>query len=77
MIGTLVSLLIYILVLGIIWWAVNQILGLLGPYIAEPFMSIIRVILIVVLALILISILLQLVGVGGAIGGFHMPLLRG
>jgi len=75
MIGTLISLLIYLLVLGIIWWAVNAILGLLAPYIAEPFMSIIRVILIVILALILISVLLQLVGAGGSLG-LNLPMLR-
>lgn len=75
MIGALVSLLIYLLILGIVWWAVNAILGLLAPYIAEPFMGIIRVILIVILALILISVLLQLLGVGGNIG-LNMPMLR-
>ena len=75
MIGSLISLLVYILVLGIIWWAVNAILGLLGPYVAEPFMSIIRIILIVILALVLISVLLQLVGVGGHIG-LNLPMLR-
>jgi hypothetical protein len=75
MVGALISLLIYLLILGIIWWAVNAILGLLAPYIAEPFMGIIRVILIVILALILISVLLQLIGVGGGIG-LHLPMLR-
>ncbi len=75
MIGALISLLIYLLVLGIIWWAVTSILALLGPYIAEPFMGIIRIILIVILALILISVLLQLVGFGGHIG-LNLPMLR-
>lgn len=75
MIGALISLLIYLLILGIIWWAVTSILSLLAPYIAEPFMGIIRIILIVILALILISVLLQLVGVGGHIG-LNLPMLR-
>lgn len=75
MIGTLISILVYLLVLGIIWWAATQILGLLAPYIAEPFLSIIRIILIVILALILISLLLQIVGVGGSLG-MRFPMLR-
>ncbi len=75
MIGALISLLIYLLILGIIWWAVTSILALLAPYIAEPFMGIIRIILIVILALILISVLLQLVGFGGHIG-LNLPMLR-
>lgn len=75
MIGALISLLIYILILGIVWWAVNQVLAILGPYIAEPFMGIIRVILILILALILISVLLQLLGAGAELG-LRLPMLR-
>ncbi len=75
MIGTLISLLVYLLVLGIVWWAVNAILALLAPYIAEPFMGIIRIILILILALILISVLLQIVGFGGHLG-LNLPMLR-
>lgn len=75
MIGSLISLIIYLLILGILWWAGNAILGILAPYVGEPFMSIIRVILIVILALILISVLLQLVGAGGSIG-LRLPMLR-
>lgn len=75
MIGTLISLLVYLLILGIIWWAATQILGILAPYVGEPFMSIIRVILILILALILISVLLQIVGAGSHIG-IHLPMLK-
>jgi hypothetical protein len=75
MLMTLVSLVIWLMVVGILWWAGNAILGILAPYIGEPFMSIIRVILIVILALILISVLLQLIGAGGSLG-LHLPMLR-
>ena len=75
MIGTLISLVIYLIIVGILWWAGNAILGIMAPYIGEPFMSIIRVILIVILALILISVLLQLVGAGGSLG-LHLPMYR-
>ena len=75
MISALINLLIYLIVLGVIWWAINAILVLLGPYIPEPFMSVIRIILILVLVLILISVLLNILGMGTNIG-MHMPLLR-
>lgn len=75
MIGTLISLVIWLVIVGILWWAGNAVLGILAPYIGEPFMSIIRVILIVILALILISVLLQLIGAGGSLG-LHLPMLR-
>ena len=75
MIGTLISVLVYLLILGIVWWAVNAILGILAPYIAEPFMGIIRIILILILALILISLLLQILGLGGSLG-LRLPMLR-
>ena len=71
--GTLISLLVYLLVLGIIWWAVNAILAILAPYVAEPFMGIIRIILILILVLILVSVLLQIIGIGT---GFNLPMLR-
>lgn len=76
MIMTLLSLVIWLAVVGILWWAGNAILAILAPYIGEPFMSIIRVVLIVILALILISVLLQLVGAGGRMG-LNLPMLRG
>ena len=76
MIGTLISLIIYLIIVGILWWAGNAVLQILSPYIGEPFMSIIRVILIVILALILISVLLQLVGAGTGLGLPHIPTLR-
>ncbi len=75
MIGGLINLLIYLVVLGIFWWALNAILNLLAPYIAEPFMSVIRIILILVLVLILLSVLLSILGMGTSIG-LHVPLLR-
>lgn len=75
MIGALFSLLVYLLIIGIMWWGGNQVLAILAPYIAEPFMSLIRVILILILCVLLISILLQLIGAGGSLG-IHLPMLR-
>ncbi len=75
MIATLISLLIYILIIGILWWAATAILAILSPYIAAPFQQLIRIILILILALILISLLLQIFGASG-ITGIRLPMLR-
>lgn len=75
MIMALISLIVWLLIVGILWWAGNKILDILSPYVGEPFMSIIRVVLIVILALILISVLLQLIGAGAHIG-VNLPMLR-
>lgn len=68
MVDTLISLIIWLVILGVVWWAVTTILGLLP--IPDPIKQVINVLLIVVLCLILLSALLPLVG------GLHHPLLR-
>lgn len=68
MIDTLITLLIYLIVLGLIWWAVETIIGVLP--LPPPIKTVVHVILIVVLCLIIISLLLSL------IPGHHVTLLR-
>ena len=64
MIGALISLLVTLLICGVLWWAINAVLGLLP--VPEPFGQIIRIILIVILCLIVINALLAFVpGAGG------------
>jgi hypothetical protein len=63
MIPTLINLIIYLLVAGLIWWAVTTILKLLP--VPEPIKTVVNVLLIVVLCLILIYALLPLA---------HLPL---
>ena len=75
MLIVVLNLLIWLVVAGIIWWAANAILALLAPYIAEPFNTIIKIVLIVLVALILISAILQLSGAGGSLG-LRLPMLR-
>ncbi len=58
MIETLISVLIYLIIAGLIWWAVTTILGVLP--IPEPIKTVVNVILIVILCLILIYALLPL-----------------
>jgi hypothetical protein len=72
MIGALFNLLIYLLILGVLWWLIDYALTALP--VPEPFAKIIRVVVVVIFALILITLLLSLVGVGG---NFHLPRLTG
>ena len=58
MIETLIALIVYLIIAGLIWWAVTTILGI-NP-IPEPIKTVIRVLMIVVLCLIVIFALLQL-----------------
>lgn len=65
MIETLISVIIYLLIAGLIWWAVTTILGVIP--LPEPIKTVINVLLVVVLCLIVIYALLPLL---------HVPRLR-
>lgn len=58
MIETLISIIVYLIVAGLIWWAVTTILGVIP--LPEPIKTVVNVLLIVVLCLILIYALLPL-----------------
>jgi hypothetical protein len=66
-IGVLVSIIITLIIVGVIWWAIQQLLPLIP--LAEPFATIIRVLLTVVLVLIVLWVLLTLLGLAGV----HTP----
>ena len=63
MIETLIAVIIYLIIAGLIWWAVTTILGVIP--VPEPIKTVIRVLMIVVLCLIVIYALLPLL---------HMPM---
>lgn len=65
MVETLISLIVLLLIVGLIWWAVTTILGVLP--IPEPIKTVINVLMIVVLCLIVIYALVPLI---------HIPHLR-
>ena len=65
MINTLVSLMIYILVLGLIWFLLNYLIDNLP--LGEPFQRVAKIILLVVGVLVLIILLLGLIGEGGPV----------
>lgn len=61
MIETLISLIVYLLIAGLIWWAATTILAVVP--LPEPIKTVVNVLLIVVLCLILIYALLPLLNV--------------
>jgi hypothetical protein len=71
MIGTLISIVITLIIVGVIWWAIQQLLPLLP--LPEPFRKIIYVLLIVILVFIVLWVILTLLG---AVGGIHVPVWR-
>lgn len=68
MIETLITLVVYLIVVGLLWWAVTTILGVLP--LPEPIKTVINVIMVVVLCVIVVYALL------GLIGAVPRPLLR-
>lgn len=65
MIELLISIIVYLIIAGLIWWAVTTILGVVP--VPEPIKTVIRVMMIVVLCLIVLYALLPLL---------HMPIGR-
>ncbi len=71
MIGTLISIIITLIVLGVVWWAVQQLLPLLP--LPEPFRRIIYVLMIVILVLVVVYVIAGLLGATvGGIGGLRI-----
>ena len=68
MIDALISVVIYLVIAGLIWWAVTTILAVLP--LPDPIKTVINVCMIVILILIIVSALLPL------IPGGHVRLLH-
>jgi hypothetical protein len=60
MIGTLIGIIILLIVVGVIWWAIQQLLPLIP--LPEPFARIINVLMIVILVLVVLYVILALLG---------------
>lgn len=58
MIGTLIGIIILLIVVGVIWWAIQQLLPLIP--LPEPFARIIHVLLILILVLVVLYVILML-----------------
>lgn len=73
MIGTLISLVVYLIIAGLIYWAVQTILSVVP--LPEPIRTVINVLMVVILVLIVVYALLGLIGGLGVGAGIH-PLFR-
>lgn len=63
LIGTLISVIVALIILGVVWWAINQLLPLIP--LPEPFARIIHVLLVVILVLVVLWVILILIGAAG------------
>ncbi len=63
MIEVLASVVIYLLIAGLIWWAVTTVLGVVP--LPEPIKTVINVLMIVILVLIVVYALVPLIPHGG------------
>lgn len=63
MIGTLIGIIFALIILGVLWWALQTLMGLIP--IAEPFKTIIYVLCVLVMVLIVLWIMVTLLGMAG------------
>lgn len=68
MIGTIISVIFTLIVLGVVYWAITQLLPLIP--LPEPFSKIIHVLLVVLLVLIVLWVIATLLGVSGSFPRF-------
>ncbi len=67
MIGTLIGVIFTLIIVGVLWWAVQRLMALIP--IAEPFKTIIYVLCVIVLVLIVLYVISMLLGMAGV----HVP----
>ena len=75
LISALIYIIIALIIIGVIWWAIQQLLPLIP--LPEPFRRIIYVLMVVIMVLIVVYVILQLLGMAGSmrlgrIGLTHM-----
>ena len=63
MLGALIGLILLCVILGVLWWAAQELLKLIP--LAEPFATIVRVLIVLVAVCIVIWALMQLLGLAG------------
>lgn len=66
-IGTLIGIIFVLIILGVVWWAIQQLLPMIP--LPEPFVTIIRVLMVVILVLVVLWVILVLLGAAGV----HVP----
>lgn len=66
-IGALIGIIFVLIILGLVWWAVQQLLPLIP--VPEPIARIIHVLLVVIVALIALWVIIVILGAAGV----HVP----
>jgi hypothetical protein len=67
-IGALIGIIFALIVLGIVWWAIQQLLPLIP--LGEPFRKIIYVLLTILMVVIVLWVIIMLLGMAG----IHVPI---
>jgi len=70
MISALITILVYLLILGILWYVIDFVIRTLP--VPDPFARIIKIVVVVIFCLIVIGLLLNLIGVAP---GISLPRL--
>jgi hypothetical protein len=67
-IGALIGIIFVLIIMGVVWWAIQQLLPLIP--LGEPFATIVRILMVVILVLVVLWIIIVLLGVAGIhVGG--------
>lgn len=70
MLGTIIGIIFALIILGVLWWAVQQLMALIP--IAEPFRTIIYVLSVILLVCVVLWIIAALLG----LAGIHVNTMR-
>lgn len=70
MLGTIIGIIFALIILGVLWWAVQQLMALIP--IAEPFRTIIYVLSVILLVCVVLWIIAALLG----LAGIHVNTVR-
>lgn len=71
MIGAIIGVIITLIILGVAWWAIQQLLPLIP--LPEPFRKIIYVLMVVLLVIIVLWVIVTLLA---PLAGVHVPIFR-
>lgn len=75
MIAALLGIIFTLIILGVVWWGVQTLMGLIP--IAEPFRTIIYVVTVVIMVVIVLWVIASLLGIAGIhVAGFGGEYLR-
>lgn len=68
MLGAIIGLIFTLIILGVVWWAATQLLALIP--LAEPFATLVRVLMVVLMVCVVLYVVAVLLG----FAGIHVPM---